>query len=38
MKAVRIHEHGGTNVLVWEEISDPIIRPDQVLVKIKAAQ
>ena len=37
MKAVRIHEHGGNNVLVWEEISDPIIRPDQVLVKIKAA-
>ena len=37
MKAVRIHEHGGTDVLVWEEISDPVIKPDQVLVQIKAA-
>ena len=36
MKAVRIHEHGGTDVLVWEEISDHVIRPDQALVKIKA--
>ena len=37
MKAVRIHEHGGIDVLVWEEISDPVIKPDQVLVQIKAA-
>ena len=37
MKAVRIHEHGGTDVLVWEEITDPTIKPDQVLVQIKAA-
>ena len=37
MKAVRIHEHGGTDVLVWEEIIDPTIKPDQVLVQIKAA-
>jgi NADPH:quinone reductase-like Zn-dependent oxidoreductase len=37
MKAVRIHEHGGTDVLVWEEISDPVIKPDQALVQIKAA-
>ena len=37
MKAVRIHEHGDTNVLKWEEISDPVIKPDQVLVQIKAA-
>jgi len=37
MKAVRIHEHGGTDVLVWEEITDPVIKPDQVLVQIKAA-
>ena len=38
MKAVRIHEHGDTNVLMWEEISDPVIKPDQVLVQIKAAE
>ena len=37
MKAVRIHEHGGTDVLVWEEISDPVIKPDQALVQIKAS-
>ena len=37
MQAVRIHEHGGTDVLVWEEITDPTIKPDQVLVQIKAA-
>ena len=37
MNAVRIHEHGGTDVLVWEEITDPAIKPDQVLVQIKAA-
>ena len=32
MKAVRIHEHGGADVLVWEEISNPVIKPDQALV------
>ena len=37
MKAVRIHEHGGTEVLVWEEVSVPVIKPDQALVQIKAA-
>ena len=37
MNAVRIHEHGGTDVLVWEEITDPAIKPDQILVQIKAA-
>ena len=37
MNAVRIHEHGGTDVLVWEEITDPAIKPDHILVQIKAA-
>ena len=32
MKAVRIHEHGDTDVLVWEEVIDPTIKPDQALV------
>ena len=36
MKAVRIHEHGGPEVLQYEDAPDPKIRPDQVLVKVKA--
>ena len=37
MKAVRIHEHGSEEVLVWEEVSLPVVKDDQVLVEIKAA-
>lgn len=37
MKAVRIHEHGGPEVLRWEDISDPACPPDKVLVGIRAA-
>src|SRR3954465_11502454 len=36
MKAVRIHEFGGPEVLRYEDISDPQPRKDQVLVRIKA--
>lgn len=36
MKAVRIHEHGGQDVLRWEDIEIPDIGDDQVLVNIKA--
>lgn len=36
MKCVRIHEHGGIDKLVYEEIPVPSIRPDEVLVKVKA--
>ncbi|GIS72226.1 MAG: hypothetical protein CM1200mP10_18030 [Candidatus Neomarinimicrobiota bacterium] len=36
MKAVGIHEHGGTMFGVGRNI-DPVIRPDQALVQIKAA-
>jgi len=37
MKAVRIHEHGGIDVLKWENVSIPSISENQVLVEIKAA-
>ena len=37
MKAVRIHEHGNENVLIWEEVPLPKIKNDNVLVEIKAA-
>jgi NADPH:quinone reductase-like Zn-dependent oxidoreductase len=36
MRAVRIHEHGGPEVLRHEEIDVPGIRPDEVLVEVKA--
>src|SRR6202047_4597055 len=36
MKAVRIHEFGGPEVLRYEDVPDPILRKDQVLVRVKA--
>src|SRR2546426_716203 len=36
MKAVRIHEFGGPEVLRYEDVADPQCRRDQVLVRVKA--
>jgi NADPH:quinone reductase-like Zn-dependent oxidoreductase len=36
MKAVRIHQFGGPEVLTYEDIPDPQVRKDQVLVRVKA--
>jgi NADPH:quinone reductase-like Zn-dependent oxidoreductase len=36
MKAVRIHQFGGPEVLTYEDIADPQLRKDQVLVRVKA--
>lgn len=36
MKAVRIHEFGGPEVLRFEDVPDPQPRLDQVLVRVKA--
>ena len=36
MKSIRIHEHGGIDVLQWEDISTPVPGPRQVLINIKA--
>jgi NADPH:quinone reductase-like Zn-dependent oxidoreductase len=36
MKAVRIHEHGGPEALVWEDAPEPKIEANQVLVRVRA--
>ena len=37
MKAVRFHEHGGPDVLRYEDAPDPVLTgPDQTLVRVKA--
>jgi len=36
MKAVRIHQFGGPEVLTYEEVPDPQLRKDQVLVRVRA--
>lgn len=36
MKAVRIHQFGGPEVLSYETVPDPEMRKDQVLVRVKA--
>ncbi len=37
MKAVRIHQFGGPEVLRWEEVPDPPVGPADVLVRVAAA-
>ena len=36
MKAVRIHQFGGPEVLTYEDAPDPKLRKDQVLVRVRA--
>ena len=36
MKAIRIHEFGGPEVLRYEDVPDPQLRKDQVVVRVKA--
>ena len=36
MKAIRIHEHGGLDKLVFEDVPVPLIGPNDVLVGVKA--
>jgi NADPH:quinone reductase-like Zn-dependent oxidoreductase len=36
MKAVRFHEFGGPEVLKYEDVPEPELRKDQVLIRVKA--
>src|SRR5260370_29807109 len=36
MKAVRIHQFGGPEVLAYEDVPDPKPRKDQVLIRVRA--
>ena len=36
MKAVRFHEHGGLEVLRYEDAPEPKIQANEVLVKVRA--
>jgi NADPH:quinone reductase-like Zn-dependent oxidoreductase len=36
MKAARIHQHGGPEVLKYEEVPDPQIKANQILVRVRA--
>jgi len=37
MKSVRIHEHGDSGVLNWEDVPEPTIKPGHVVVQIKSS-
>jgi NADPH:quinone reductase-like Zn-dependent oxidoreductase len=36
MRAVRFHEHGGPDVLRYEEAPDPVLRAGEVVVRVRA--
>jgi NADPH:quinone reductase-like Zn-dependent oxidoreductase len=36
MKAARMHSHGGADVLVYEDVPEPEIRPDEILLRVRA--
>src|SRR5215813_14705796 len=37
MKAARFHQHGAPDVLVYEDVPDPKIKANQVLIRVRAA-
>ncbi|PYR73655.1 MAG: alcohol dehydrogenase, partial [Acidobacteria bacterium] len=36
MKAIRFHEHGGPDVLRYEDAPDPRARPGRAIVRVRA--
>jgi NADPH:quinone reductase-like Zn-dependent oxidoreductase len=36
MKVAQIHQHGGPEVIVYEDAPEPDIRPDEVLIRVRA--
>lgn len=36
MKAIQFHDFGGSEVLKYEDVADPVLRKDQVLVRVKS--
>ena len=36
MKAVRIHQHGGSEVLQYEDIPEPSIKTNEILLRVRA--
>ena len=36
MKAIRFHQHGGPEVLKYEDAPEPVLRANEVLVRVKA--
>jgi NADPH:quinone reductase-like Zn-dependent oxidoreductase len=36
MKAARIHQHGGPEMLVYEDVPEPTLRADQVMLRVRA--
>jgi len=36
MKAIRFHEFGGPEVLKYEDVPEPVLRKDHVLIRVKA--
>jgi NADPH:quinone reductase-like Zn-dependent oxidoreductase len=36
MKAARIHQHGSPDVLIYEDVPDPKIKANQILVRVRA--
>ena len=37
MKAIRMHEFGGPDVLLLEDVEKPSTEPDEVLIKVSSA-
>ena len=36
MKAIRFHEHGGPDVLQFEDVAEPALGPGEVLLRVRA--